>query len=615
MRILLSIKAILNYLYNHLIDLIWTKKIRFADGSEMTTVPNGNNLYDIKILSQAIADKGFAFMCHTTTRNLSKSKVPTLYNDILSKYNNSDKVYTGVIDYSNSKIIFDSYDNKTYWWSFDTLNYSSNLDLSSPQTLTLSEVDYFENVLLGQNINIITNYRNHKFFIYDKSWNYINTINFTQYDFVDILFARVINGYIIFGFGTVDFVNNRCLILKFDDNTTVNYQLSDNYDNYLGMFDGYLKPYKVSNVYNGNIYVTCLAGNNSWTCYLLKININNLNKFEIINTGLTDGTVVTDGINLSEVVKFYDNYYLSYTNKIYKNANADLTNWSIIKNTSSFNYCLYQAERTFYIVGNDYILKTTNFSDFETVLTFNSNNGYEFFFFFADNSTLIYSTKNQPLYVYSGLVLKVYTEYYTINGTLISINCYKFDDFKICISDNGGTNDTNIKIVYDYLGYCNYWLIDLTNETVCIQRDKNTYSAMFIGDDFIDDLNDLPTNDYSCVALKKYVDTLISQVGAVGITPYAISSLSTGTKNTVYGKTQKPTLVIFGEVPPAWEDDWNFYLKVSTDNNTWIDVAYWRVGSGDPSSSPMYNAIIGKGLYWKFTTSHGSYTLKYAPLY
>lgn len=43
MNILLTIKSILNYLYNHLIELIWVKKIKFSDGSEMSSA-GGSNL-------------------------------------------------------------------------------------------------------------------------------------------------------------------------------------------------------------------------------------------------------------------------------------------------------------------------------------------------------------------------------------------------------------------------------------------------------------------------------------------------------------------------------------------------------------------------------------------
>lgn len=43
MNILLTIKSVLNYLYNHLIELIWVKKIKFSDGSEMVSA-GGSNL-------------------------------------------------------------------------------------------------------------------------------------------------------------------------------------------------------------------------------------------------------------------------------------------------------------------------------------------------------------------------------------------------------------------------------------------------------------------------------------------------------------------------------------------------------------------------------------------
>ena len=94
MKILFSIKSILQYLYNNLIDLIWVRVLRFSDGTEMTTLPVGANLFDIKMLAQAIANKGWFFMGRTTRQDLSKSNVPTIYNNIKTKY---DKCFKSCI--------------------------------------------------------------------------------------------------------------------------------------------------------------------------------------------------------------------------------------------------------------------------------------------------------------------------------------------------------------------------------------------------------------------------------------------------------------------------------------------------------------------------------------
>lgn len=594
MRILLSIKAVLNYLYNHLIDLVWTKKIRFADGTEMTTVPTGNNLYDIKLLSQAVADKGFVFMCHTTRRDLPKADVPTLYNDILNKLNNSEKQLQPMTQSSlnGRRVLYSSTLNKWFFTTQKSIFITENLVSS-----TMIKQDCNPNEMIcGDNIFIC--YLNDWSSDHPKYYMVIDLqTNETKYFKLNDnglpLSSGAVRSIVKDGYIYVCPINrsNFRKIYKFSDSFSIsNYQTITfekniydiQYDNgfwYVLLADGVYKGTDINNpssftrIYQDDIYSSSfLIVKNNFSCYL-------------------KGRI----------------YRIVYTYDLYANTEQTLNNYDILYASAIPSYPKL-LNNTLWTNNSELKMMSIDINNFNAIIeSYHDVTGLD-----IGNDTVVYGC-NDYLY-FTGLVNKQYTDTYIINGNSVPINYYKYQDFKICLAD-GGTNDTNLETVFNYLGYLNYWLIDLTNETVCIQRDKNTYSAMFIGDDFIDDLNDLPTNDYSCVALKKYVDTLISQVGAVGITPYAISSLSTGTKNTVYGKTQKPTLVIFGEVPPAWEDDWNFYLKVSTDNNTWIDVAYWRVGSGDPSSSPMYNAIIGKGLYWKFTTSHGSYTLKYAPLY
>ena len=98
MNILLTIKAVLNYLYNNLINLVWTRKIKFADGTEMTTASNGGSfsLFDIKVMSQAIADKGWA--CISKPTFLSKNDCPTIYNDLNEKLSQCEKSVTPFIE-------------------------------------------------------------------------------------------------------------------------------------------------------------------------------------------------------------------------------------------------------------------------------------------------------------------------------------------------------------------------------------------------------------------------------------------------------------------------------------------------------------------------------------
>lgn len=638
MRIWLTIKSILNYLYNNLIDLVWTKKIRFADGSEMTTVPNGNNLYDIKVLSQAIADKGFAFMCHTSRRDLAKSLVPTLYNDILNKYNSAeteDNPTTNLYNTTSKNLyIKDGY----YYFNVSNsreLRRSLNSDLSASElcfeipedifpwdwTFIITDIGFWVcGTKSGQNHNEKVLY------IYDFDYNLIQTINLTEDDNEGYYIFKKFEDYVYLSVGRNFY--------RFRDtqNTTKEYM-----PRYYDIEEQHYEITWNMNVIDDKIICCCLWNSDTYFRHFIVIDKNTLTKQQLRfhdSGGYWDWHTSV----VSNIFKFEGNYYFTTNNYGFKICKLDIetgyiseeympkVNGVYMDYDESGSLCEVVGDKVI-IQSNGHIFTTTDLINF-TILYTITGDGYNkcanwyltdntmIFFFQKDLYKTMYLT--DYCYLYIGLVKKEFTDTYNINGTPVNIKYYKYQDFKICLAD-GGTNDTNLETVYIENGWLPYFVIDLNNETICIQRDFHSYAMMFVGDDFIDDLDDMPLNEYTGLAffgeMIEYVNTKISQVGAVGITPYAISSLSTGTKNTVYGKTTKPTLIIFGELPPAWEDDWNFYLKVSTDNNTWIDVAYWRVGSGDPSSSPMYNVIIGAGLYWKFTTSHGSYTLKYAPLY
>lgn len=184
MRIWLTLWSILNYIYNNLIDLVWTKKIRFADGTEMDTVPKGNSLYDIKTLSQAIADKGFAFMCKNVRVDFGKDVLPTMYNDILNKYNNSDfELVSSVVDnlsgaYSSIKVKYNYYKD-TYVGYLDGDFYISDYkDFSVKTQITLQRDGRF---YLGKNINFIMDYQNSWMDVYDSNWNFVKTFDLSQF--------------------------------------------------------------------------------------------------------------------------------------------------------------------------------------------------------------------------------------------------------------------------------------------------------------------------------------------------------------------------------------------------------------------------------------------------
>lgn len=495
MRIWITLWSILNYIYNNLIDLVWTKKIRFADGTEMDTVPNGNDLYDIKLLSQAIADKGFAFMCHNTTRFLSKDNVATIYNDIFQKYLDSDKIYnSGVVASSGYKVRYDSYDGKFYFFDgTSVLNYSTNADLSNPQVLTLPEFteSYFD-IVFGENVNVILTSRytdNHWFYVYDKNWNFIDKVNVYSYDLSDFRFCKKVGNGLIWGFSNDDPYAKKCIVFKFDDNTAFNYQVSPYYN--IGQFNNSLICYRCSDLYGDYFYLSCLGGGNGWEFITLRININNLSDYSLLNyPNMDSSSVAGTEVKLTEIVKYNGQYYVGYAGKIYKY--TAFQGWELFKTVGDC-YRIAVSGQNFYILFDNVIKLTRDFSNYTTVITYNLTVQY-ITYFYADNNVVVYSCATTFDYVYADVVPMYYTDSYTINETLITIDYYKFNDFKICISDNGGTNDTNLKTLFDYLGYCNYWLLNITDETICLQRNKQNYVAMFVGDNFVDDTSDLDNN-------------------------------------------------------------------------------------------------------------------------
>lgn len=497
MRILLSIKAVLNYLYNHLIDLIWTKKIRFADGTEMTTVPTGNNLYDIKILSQAIADKGFAFMCHTTRRDLPKTEVPTLYEDILNKFKSADLQNIGIQTLSGSPfgyncggfhgdyfycIRLDSNDN--HWKLFRC--HTNNL--SSP----VWELVYF-NEDNKEDIEFCVN-KEFNFYCTDE-YIVLGGVNFDHYDGHGNSSKLVI----------IDYEGNLLLKRYFDEGTmTMDCALSvteETDGQYVFFSTGYrdigvYKLYKwkveedninISQIATTSTYITNISkhGNYYYFIYANRTDNSTLARTENWQSyeylcrcggsyGVIGNTIITERSNVNGKISFDGGQTFSDTN------------WS----NSYARYTKFNGKDKYICVKVDTtsIYTTTDFINYEYI---GNSDYFQNFAFNYDN--LFFVLMDSYNINYSGFTQVIYTDTYTINGTSVTINYCKCNDFKICLSDNGGTNDTNLEKVLNYLGYLNYWLLDLTNETITIQRNKQPFTLMYIGDDFIDDFDDLPT--------------------------------------------------------------------------------------------------------------------------
>lgn len=525
MRIILTIKAVLNYLKTHLIDLVWVKVLRFSDGTEMDTVPVGNNLYDIKLLSQAIADKGFACMCHTTRQDLSKEDVPTLYNDILNKYNNCDKAelpwtdgvsdplsyYDWGIDYHNGYVYYINAAYNRIYKSSNITNVSftqfaqleSGTNIFPFRCLSKYMVTGYYN---GTQIRVIS-YTNGS--VLNIPFNVGDNIVFKEYG--DYVYIIGNSNNKIYRIPNVDFSQLTtssieevidCSTYNQGTVTDIHYD-SNNSIWYVATFisQSNVAVHKTTDLSDLTKYTFGIWNSNQW---LEKGNFPRIFQYEnrivIILNGqfnggwrriyyTDDGFATVTMIQLSSGFIHNDNYDNAYWSQ-YGNMIYSTGTYSQRYPGGDFNVTCPALE-TFDItrlIGDS--------STFGYSLPYNSA-GSGATRFVIDNDNRIIVGWLSKIH-YSGIAPVKYSD--VINGT--TIYYYKFYDWKICIAGENGTNDVNLDTVYSYLGYLNYWRLDLTSgsETVSLPRNSNFWTFMFVGDNYIE--SNIPSGDYVALQTK-----------------------------------------------------------------------------------------------------------------
>lgn len=505
MNIILTIKSILNYLYNHLIDLIYVKKIKFENGSEITGAISSNNIYDIKLLSQIIANKGFSFLCHNTKKFLSQNDVPTVYNDIKNKYDNCDFTFSTVSTYTNKPVI--QYDNGYFYFVNDyKVKKSATIDLGSPIDV-INLADYLDIMQNSQEKYNLLKFGDTWFLMYSKysggaTWYFA----FFNNDWT-LKYANI---------NVDDYIKNRTIgSMFFDNQNSVLYFTNSNN--------------QLVSVNANNGVVTVLSTNvpqlsHSMANSMVKVNnmliflSKNTNAYPTINYFNLDTNVMTGGTAISlsygswqKSCLLYDNNTLyligSDSSKLSFMTSSDLgATWSAITNTSyswGNHIEVVKYNNTIYILlgNNSGIIKTTDWINFEQYITFNySEYGDSYFNYMNlyDNGFFVLSNVqsfNISSYLFSSYIKTVYTDSLTINGSLVSVNYYKYNEWKIAISD-GGSNDNAINTFFNFYGYENYFLLDINNSQIALPRNSNLYTVMFVGNDFIDSVDDLINGNY-----------------------------------------------------------------------------------------------------------------------
>lgn len=474
------------------------------------------NLYDIKTLSQAIIDKGWAYLCNSTKQMLPKNKIPTVYEDIEQKYLYSDKQPSSdfqlLINISaNNMLDMDD----TYLYSTTTTDWFlkrtriDNLPTTNWEVVINSQVQangQYNRLCVGEKIiigcfrgsNNATETR-----IYKKSDMSLLKTYQTPYnsEFTGLCFCdRIwVNGTMKFvvGYKDVEHTVNKCKLAIVEDNdtlTTTEYEIPYRYFGVPTYINGYY------------VFMVKIGDGNSAHYYV------RTQDFQVFTTS----SYTWSNYDSCSAVQKIGDKLLSISKRVSSDNGVtwDSTS-SIPDNLNMDNACrkengIYSISRS----GNYRIMYTENINSFDIIYSSSTQKNYVYV---NDSADMFFYAKNYEIY-FLGYEKVAYTDTYTINGSTVNIQYYKYEDWKICISD-GGTNDTNLDTVYNGLGYENYWLLDLTNEQLCLPRNSNLYTQMYVGDDYEDITT--PSGNYIPFALKPLKITNISASNWVADNTYA----------------------------------------------------------------------------------------------
>lgn len=439
---------------------------------------SGVNLYDTKLMSQAIADKGWAFTCKDTRQDLAKADVPTVYEDILNKYNSADSSYassyTQLTNYTNGCSDCIASDG-TYFYSGASENSKklkrtliSNLPSMSWEdtgivvdSASLGGASWLQFKLeVGDNL-IVTLTSTTKVGIYKKSdFSEYKSITYTDFAYVHLL---TVNGKKTF------FIS-----YKVTDNGTTTYHLAKIEDSVTAdivelradLTQVIARPcYDNENAtfwfHYGN-YICKSTDNFATFTQVQAFSASDISIYRIGNNMLT-GTPMYNGIS-----------YISTDNG---------ATWSLFsKKVNNEAYCDGNILCCLvYENANFYVYTSTDLDTFTKVdvSTSGIDNMRTVVLYLPTTNAILYQRGTSVYYL--GTTKTEYTD--IINGT--SVTYYKNGDYKICIAD-GGTNDTALATVYSYMGYYNYFVLDTTSETISLPRNSNLYSAMYVGDNYQD---------------------------------------------------------------------------------------------------------------------------------
>ena len=531
MRIILTIKSILNYLYNNIIELISTKVLRFEDGSEMTT--SAFKLFDIKTMSERIATKGWSCISYPTQNKLSRDDVPNAYDYLQEMLDDCDKVLNPLSTIKQSTTVSDSlkcYKVGEYYVVFNEdgkLYKAEDINDSSTWTKVNDYIvsNYYVN-LISSEISCYNDSYGNLIIINNEDLSTIKVISnadvIPQFEFEGYFYGLNSNSE-MYRWKDSENADEIELELVVGDFTFLS-QSNNRLDKIYAKIDDYYY-FNVQSI-SGSGVVGCRAKDLSnpdnyeimgyWNKWFVDYDFWE-HRFLIYDNGVltetTEETINNGQYDGHDVFEFTET-------RVFDNiSNLDLTEFTSLS-VSNSNWSIYSSHWDVYILeftNNDgkqklFLSTDSNFEKFTKLFdgTYNNREGVTSVLYDEDLLVVSDCMPSDDITILSRLRTAdadkiVYTD--TINGT--DIKYYKNGDYKICTPDIAVGNDDNLQAVYEYLGYLNYWWIDEENEQISLQRNSNMWTFQYVGNDYED--SSLPSGNYR---KNKLVNELIEDDSA-----------------------------------------------------------------------------------------------------
>lgn len=484
------------------------------------------NLYDIKTLSQAIADKGWACLCKEGNF-LSKDVAPTLYNDMVAKLDSADEDWSSIqaglnkdnhgltnLCYINNKLYFTDNDNVFY-----SLSYTSGSNV-----IQVNNISNIISMHQGNNCIIaLSPFKAYKINPTDNSVIELGSIEDTYYEGI----FKVFNGKIYF-IPYNSAISEYTKIYEFVDDNSSSSMTVYNYNGYVSdvdFYDGYYYLVSLNDdvryILKGlNLGNNDLADTSKWEL-VKQINNVNYDKYYTQIFFAEDKCVL---FVFSGGLRGYDYYVL------------DVNTFDTIYNTGYNQFGAYISQivlcdNIFYGVKKELNLESrdvftycsifdiTNKSNWVTdseLSDFDRPYDIGFYSFLVLPTLQLFSinTSSSRQIYHRGIAKTVYTDTFVINGNTVTIDYAKAQDETKIVTEF--SQITPMQIIGNYFGYCNYFFLSqaIGYQGVNLPYNSNLWTMIYVGDDYQE--TNLPTGNSIPFALKTDLDILPDQSGQSG---------------------------------------------------------------------------------------------------